>query len=382
MPVAQETDEHYMRRCIELASKAQGRSSPNPLVGAVVLDKDANIVGEGFHPKAGQAHAEVFALDQAGEKTRGGTLYVNLEPCCHFGKTPPCADRVIASGVSRVVYGLQDPNPKVLGGGLKKLEQANIQVSGPCLEDECRKLNRPFLKRIQRGIPWVILKIASTLDGRIADRFSRSQWITGAESRQFVHALRNKIDCILVGTNTVIQDNPSLTVREIADSKNPHRALLDAKLSVPRESRIFATEPDLRTFVFTKHETVQSLGENSSEISYGANVELVPVTTCDGKLQLEECLRHLSDAGILTVLCEGGGKLAAALLEADLIDELYWFCAPKLLVDADAIPALSGIHARSIKSLTELKNPKYIQLGQDILIHVEDLKEASADRAQ
>ncbi|MBX9570247.1 MAG: bifunctional diaminohydroxyphosphoribosylaminopyrimidine deaminase/5-amino-6-(5-phosphoribosylamino)uracil reductase RibD [Candidatus Obscuribacterales bacterium] len=372
MPEGQELDQHYMRRCIELARKAEGRSSPNPLVGAVVLDQQGNFAGEGFHPKAGQPHAEVFALDQAGENARGGTLYVNLEPCCHFGKTPPCADRVIASGISRVVYGLQDPNPKVLGGGLDKLRQANIQVDGPLLEAECAKLNRAFIKRITKGMPWVALKIASTLDGRIADRYSKSQWITGAESRKYVHELRNRFDCVFVGTNTVIQDNPSLTVRDINDSRNPHRAIPDAQLKIRTDSKIFVENPGVRTFLFTTEENLLRVRSGDNK-SYPANVELVPVTLVDGKVHIEECLKHLSLSGILTVLCEGGGRLAASLLEQNLVDELFWFCAPKLLVDQSALNSLSGSAPRTMESIIELEQPKYIQLGQDLLIHVEEL---------
>jgi len=376
MPEGQELDQHYMRRCIELARKAEGRSSPNPLVGAVVLDQQGNFAGEGFHPKAGQPHAEVFALDQAGENARGGTLYVNLEPCCHFGKTPPCADRVIASGISRVVYGLQDPNPKVLGGGLEKLRQANIQVDGPLLEAECAKLNRAFIKRITKGMPWVALKIASTLDGRIADRYSKSQWITGAESRKYVHELRNRFDCVFVGTNTVIQDNPSLTVRNLPDSRNPHRAVLDANLRIPASSKVFDCAQGVRTFLFTRKESIASLNSTKDKEKYNENIEMIPVAMLDSKVKLEECLSYLSLQGVLTVLCEGGGKLAASLLESNLVDELFWFCAPKLLIDEDARPSLCGSAQRPMGSILELPKPNYVQLGQDLLIHVEDLAHA------
>ncbi len=374
MPAGQEIDQQYMQRCIELARKAEGRSSPNPLVGAVVLDQDGAVVGEGFHPKAGQAHAEVFALDAAGDKARGGTIYVNLEPCCHFGKTPPCADRVIASGVKRVVYGLQDPNPKVLGGGLAKLRQAGIQVDGPCLETECAKLNRAFLKRIKEGMPWVALKIAATLDGRIADSSGKSQWITGAESRQYVHELRNRFDCMLVGTNTVIQDNPSLTVRNVPNSRDPHRAILDAKLRISPSSRVFKCTENVRTFLFTTEENIMQIVAEDNRSNYDENIELVPTTVLDGQICLEDCLKQLSSFGILTVLCEGGGLLAASLLEAELVDELFWFCAPKLLVDGQALPSLNGIRARQMNEIVELHEPQYIQHGQDLLIHVDDLR--------
>ena len=371
MPDGQEIDQHYMRRCIELARKAEGRSSPNPLVGAVVLDKDSRLVGEGFHPKAGQPHAEVFALDAAGEQAQGGTLYVNLEPCSHFGKTPPCADRVIASGIKRVVYGLLDPNPKVMGGGLEKLRQANIELVGPCLEDECTKLNRAFLKRIEKGLPWVALKIASTLDGRIADRNSKSQWITGAEARKYVHELRNRFDCMFVGTNTVVHDNPSLTVRDIPNSRNPHRAVLDAHLRIDSSSKVFSEEPAVKTFLFTREEELAEHTAQNKIGNYSANTKLISVPSKDGKLQLEDCLKKLSTEGVLTVLCEGGGALAASLLEASLVDELFWFCAPKLFVDKSALPSLSGSEPRTIASIVELTNPSYVQLGPDLLVHAE-----------
>lgn len=372
MPFGHEIDQHFMSRCIELARKAEGRSSPNPLVGAIVLDKSGAVVGEGFHPKAGQPHAEVFALDAAGENARGGTIYVNLEPCCHFGKTPPCADRVIASGVRRVVYGLKDPNPKVLGGGLEKLRQAGIQVDGPCLEAECAKLNRAFIKRIEKGMPWVALKMAATLDGRIADRSGKSQWITGEESRKYVHELRNRFDCMLVGTNTVVQDNPSLTVRNLPGSRDPHRAVLDANLKIPPSSRVFDCSESVRTFLFTSEENVLRIVAENDRRNYNENVELISAELADGYIQLEDCFKQLSSFGVLTVLCEGGGKLAASLIESNLVDELFWFCAPKLLIDAHSKPSLSGGSARSMNEIVELRNPKYLQLGQDLLIHIDD----------
>lgn len=377
MPGGQETDQHYMHRCIELARKAEGRSSPNPLVGAVVLDRNGAVVGESFHPKAGQPHAEVFALDAAGDKALGGTIYVNLEPCCHFGKTPPCADRVIASGVSRVVYGLQDPNPKVLGGGLEKLRQAGIQVDGPCLEAECAKINRAFIKRINEGLPWVALKMAATLDGRIADRNGKSQWITGEESRKFVHALRNRFDCVLVGTSTVVQDNPLLTVRDLPGSRDPHRAILDANLKISPSSRVFDCNENVRTFLFTSEENILRIVAEGNKSNYNENVELVAAALANGRIKLDDCLKQLSSFGMLTVLCEGGGRLAASLLEANLVDELFWFCAPKLLIDNQALPSLNGSRARSMNEIVELQQPTYIQLGQDLLIHIDELRRNS-----
>lgn len=350
-------DQEMMRRCIELALLAEGRTSPNPLVGAVVLDASGNVVGEGYHKKAGQPHAEVFAFDAAGDRAKGGTLYVNLEPCSHFGKTPPCADRVISAGVTRAVIGMQDPNPKVCGAGIQKLREAGIAVEFSSLHSQCAQLNHAFLKRIETGLPWVALKIASTLDGRIADRYGTSRWVTGSEARRFVHQLRNKMDCVLIGANTAVKDDPELNVRDIDMGRDPHRAVIDPNRRVEPTARMFTQGGEaVRKFIFTL---------NAEPQIDGSQTEVV----VSEKIVLTDCLRHLAQNGIQSVLCEGGGRLAASLLEEELVDEIFWFVAAKLLVDDSAVPALAGIKPRAMRELIELMDLELIQLGKDFLFH-------------
>lgn len=310
-----------MQRCLDLAASAEGRTSPNPMVGSLVLNADGAVIGEGFHKKAGLAHAEVEALNAAAlaagsEAARGGTLYVNLEPCCHFGRTPPCSDRVIASGVRRVVVGCADPNPKVAGGGLQALRDAGIEVAVGVLESQCRYLNRGFFKAMASGLPWLALKMALSLDGRIADRSGGSKYISGSDSRQLVMNLRNRFDCVLVGANTARLDNPSLDVRGLEDGRNPIRAVIDPNLSLSSgDARIFS--PAGETILF-------ALPGSGLGVELPERVKLIELTgDGDKEINLTEALRRLRMEGVQSVLCEGGGRLAGALLDRGLVDELY-----------------------------------------------------------
>ena len=376
-----------MRECLQLAARAQGRTSPNPMVGSVVLDAAGNVVGRGFHHKRGEPHAEVNALKEAGDKAKGGTIYVSLEPCCHHGKTPPCTEAVIASGVKTVVAGMIDPNPKVGGGGVKALEDAGIEVISGVLADECAYLNRGFLKRIKTGLPWVCLKLATTLDAKIADRHGGSRWITGTEARQYVHVLRNNFDAVLVGTNTALIDNPTLNCRDVENSRDPVKVLVDKDLKVSFEAKIYTHNSPARTFVITREDRsdrqlvdlplVELIGvpyeievpaEKVSQLAAG-----VPLRREDDKekarehivLDLEEGLRRLVNRGINTVLCEGGGRLAGNLIDLGLVDEIIWIMAPKLLHDPLAVPALGG-RARNLDDAVSLHQISIKNLGEDV----------------
>ncbi|MBS1991877.1 MAG: bifunctional diaminohydroxyphosphoribosylaminopyrimidine deaminase/5-amino-6-(5-phosphoribosylamino)uracil reductase RibD [Cyanobacteria bacterium SZAS LIN-3] len=377
-------DERYMRRCLELASRAEGQTSPNPLVGCVVLDKNGLQVGQGYHARAGESHAEVYALDMAGEAAKGGTLYCSLEPCCHHGRTPPCSDRVIKSGVSRVVIGLGDPNPKVDGGGIKALRDAGIEVECGLLEKECRFQNRAFLKAITKSMPWVSLKMAVTLDGRIADREGHSQWITGEGARDHVMLLRSQSDAIMIGAATALADNASLTVRLApADvippecSQNPDferippaKVLLDPTLSLPPDARLFDPLPqECRTIIFCLDDQ-QWLDRAPS--AYPSHVEVMPVARAEaegGSLELAACLRELHKRRINRVICEGGGRLAGQLLAGGLVDELYWFVAPKILGDSQARPSVAGEAHRRLADIANYRVVAHTVFGPDILIH-------------
>jgi diaminohydroxyphosphoribosylaminopyrimidine deaminase/5-amino-6-(5-phosphoribosylamino)uracil reductase len=368
----QAIDEKYMRRCLDLAASAEGRTSPNPMVGSVVLSALGEVIGEGYHKRAGLAHAEVEALNvaqgaaQAGNTpvasaTRGGTLYVNLEPCCHFGRTPPCADRVIASGVKRVVIGCTDPNPKVAGGGLKALRDAGIEVVEGVLESQCRYLNRGFFKSIATGLPWLALKMALSLDGRIADRSGSSRYISGAHSRELVMKLRNRFDCVLIGANTARLDNPTLDVRGLEDGRNPLRVVIDPNLSVPQDARMF--HPPGETILF-------ALPAGNSAVELPERVKIVELPGEGQKeLNLAEVLRRLRMEGVQSVLCEGGGRLAGALLDRGLVDELYWFVAPRMLVDASALPAVASSKMRSLTDAIDWEILGAHRSGGDILSH-------------
>lgn len=353
-----------MARCIELARRAEGRTSPNPMVGAVVVNADGVIVGEGYHQVPGQAHAEVFALDAAGDAACGATIYVSLEPCCHHGKTPPCSDRVIASGVRRVVCGVQDPNPKVAGGGIVACRASGLQVDVGVLENECRYLNRAWLKWISHDrMPWVIVKVAATLDGKIADREGNSKWITGEVARGFVHDVRNRVDCVMVSGSTAVADDPSLNVRGVAGSRDPLRAIVDRQLQLPPDSKL-ATNPDGRTWVFAAAESIAVNGKHFD----AARVKLIetPLKEDDGGLDLTWIMKYLGSHNVLSVMCESGGKLAVNMNY--LTDEIYWMVAPKIMGDIDSKPAFPMDWQSNIGLVIGNKVHDVVRLGDDVLI--------------
>lgn len=353
--------EKHMRECLRLAALANGRTSPNPIVGAVVLDRNGEIVGRGYHKKHGQAHAEVGALDEAGDKAKEGTIYVNLEPCCHFGKTPPCSKRVIESGVKTVVTGMQDPNPVVDGGGISEIRAAGIEVITNVLRDECILANKGFVKKVRTALPWVCLKLATTLDGKIADRHGQSRWITGIEARQYVHALRNLYDSILVGTITALADNPSLNVREVEGSRDPVKVLIDRDLKVSFQSKIYSRDSDARVFVLTTEENAQT-----RKLHDLPQVELIGVAANGEILDLEEGLKSVQQKGINTVLCEGGGKLAGHLIEKGLVDEILWLIAPKILNDREGRLAIDSSTSKQLDQSVLLKGANATLLGDDV----------------
>lgn len=361
-------DSKFMERCLILAQKAEGRTAPNPMVGAVVVDPDGIIVGEGFHARAGEPHAEVIALDAAGEKAVGATLYVSLEPCCHTGRTGPCSQRVIKSGVTRVVAGMEDPNPRVAGGGIKELRANSIAVDVGILEQECAWLNRAFMSRILRNRPWVCLKMATTLDGRIADRFGQSRYISGLPALAHVHNLRNRLDCVLVGGETARKDDPELTVRDVEDGRNPDRAVIDTKLTLPLTAKVFTDRRDgSRTFLFCS----PSAAVSKKIEKYSACVSVTPMkenAINKGELDLDAMLRSLSGAGINSVLCEGGAKLATRLIEGKLVDEINWIVAPKILGDLSAVSAVGSDATIKLGEVLTLERVRISRLGDDTLI--------------
>lgn len=356
-----------MKQCFSLALKAEGRTAPNPVVGAVVVQTDGTVVGTGYHPKHGQPHAEVFALDEAGERAKGATIYVSLEPCCHHGKTPPCTDKVIASGIKKVVAAMTDPNPKVGGNGFEKLRAAGIEVVIDVLEPEAQWLNRAFVKTIKTGMPWVILKIAATLDGKIADRNNTSKWITGPEARRYVHELRNKVDCVLVGSNTARLDNPELNVRDLDEFRHPKRAVIDTNLTLDPSSRIFNASTGGDTIVYCSEQA-------KAQSKLPEHVQLVSLhNNSNGqssRLDLQDLLRDLRTRGISSVLCEGGGVLAGSLVHEDLVDEIIWIVAPAILGDPEAVAGVRIEHSIALANLKRYNAVESIQLGNDTMIRL------------
>lgn len=318
--------EHLMQRAIELARRGLGRTAPNPAVGAVLV-RDGVIVGEGFHPAAGQPHAEVFALRAAGPRARGSELYVTLEPCCHQGRTGPCTEAIVEAGVARVFVGAQDPNPLVAGKGLERLRAAGIDLVVDVLKHECRQLIAPFAKYVTSGLPYVVLKSAMTLDGQTATLSGDSRWISCEASRNLVHQLRNQVDAIMVGSGTVIADNPKLTTRLAEGGSDPLRIVMDGSLSTSPDALVFNRSSQAGTLLVTS----QNHTEEALSPYREAGADILVVADSAGKLDLSAALKELAGRNLHYLLLEGGSVLGGAMLRAGLIDRVMLFIAPKLL---------------------------------------------------
>ncbi len=328
-------DREFMAEAIALARRGLGRTSPNPAVGAMVV-RAGKRVGRGWHRRAGGPHAEVFALREAGARARGATLYVTLEPCSHVGKTEPCVEVVLASGIRRVVVGTIDPNPRVQGRGIAKLRRAGVDVRVGVLAEECREIIENFEKHVTTGLPFVLLKLAATLDGRIATASGDSRWITGPAARRRAHQLRNRLDAVVVGSGTVLRDDPELTCR-VRGGRDPLRVVLDGRLRSPETARIFRKDP-VRTWLYTRAQS------SAKARRLAARGVVVRPGGGDRPGSLRRVLRDLARSGVQSVLLEGGATLAARALREGLVDRLGIFLAPKLLGgDARAMLGPLGI---------------------------------------
>lgn len=362
-------DEKYMRMALRLAARASGQTSPNPMVGAVVV-RGNEIVGQGYHHRAGEPHAEVLALRQAGGKARGATLYVNLEPCGHFGRTPPCTQAILQAGIKRVVAGMKDPNPLVSGKGIRRLRQAGVRVETGVLEKECRELNAPFCKTITTGKPFVTLKAAASLDGKIATRTGDSRWVTSEASRLYVHRLRQSVDAVMVGIGTVRKDNPLLTVRLPGHKKSrqPLRIIVDSRLRIPLSSNIVQTA--------NQHPTVIATTSSASRLQIeqlkraGAEVMVVPKDRA-GRVHLAVLMKKLGERCILSVLLEGGSSLNAGALKAGIVDRLLIFIAPKIIGGEKAPGIIGGEGIARLKDALPVEAMKIRRMGPDILLEGE-----------
>jgi len=346
-------DHAHMARALRLAERGLFTTQPNPRVGCVIAKGD-DVIAEGWHQRAGEPHAEVFALRDAGERARGATAYVTLEPCAHFGKTPPCADAVIASGVVRVVAACEDPNPRVAGGGFKKLRDAGITVDVGFMRDAARELNRGFLSRLERKRPWVRVKLASSLDGRTALANGESKWITSEVSRADVQRWRARSSAILTAIGTVAADNPHLTVRLDDPFVAPLRIVLDRTLRTPRDSHLL--DGSAPTLIIH--------GAQAKPDARFDNVELAAVPLTDGKLYLDALMTLLAERGINELQVEAGPKLCGSLLAAGLVDELLLYTAPVLLGDA-ARPLLTLPEFASMNDAPRWKIVERRQIGED-----------------
>jgi len=351
-----------MREALALARRGRWRTSPNPAVGAVVVRR-GRVVAGGYHRKAGSAHAEVEALGAAGSRASGATLYVTLEPCCTYGRTPPCTDAIIRSGIERVVIGSLDPNPGVDGAGARRLAKAGIKVETGVLGAECSALNETYAKYITSGLPFVTLKLATSLDGRIATHSGESRWITGPEARRFVHRLRSRSDAVMVGSGTVSKDDPELTVRRVR-GRDPVRVVLDSRLDVPPGAKVFDHGPGGRgPIVFTTRAAPRA----RREALRSAGVRVVDVPAASGGLDLRRALCELGRLGVTTLLVEGGGRLAASLLKAGLVDKVIVFLAP-IFIGGDGVPAVGGLGGAGLAELPRLTRTSVRRFGEDIMV--------------
>lgn len=370
-PSWSEHDRHCMTRALALAAQAAGYVEPNPMVGCVISDGE-HIVAEGWHQRFGEAHAEVNALAAcraAGVATEGLTLYVTLEPCSHHGKTPPCADAVAAARVGRVVTAMEDPFEAVAGRGLAKLRDAGVLVEVGLLADEARALNAPWLKRLRTGLPYVTLKWAQTLDGRIATRIGESQWISGEPARRRVHELRGRVDAIMAGMGTIAADDPLLTARDVEVRRQARRVVIDPTLRLALEARLLTDSGPAVTVAtgFNQPPDANRIAREQALSDRGVEIIELPHSD-DGALQLEPLLRHLSEHHQAThILVEGGGVLHGHLLRQRLADRLIVFIAPKLLADEDARAAMTGSVIEQMRNATALQLASLEQVGDDIM---------------
>lgn len=337
-------DKKYMQLAIDLAKKGEGRTSPNPIVGAVIV-KNHRIIGMGYHKKAGMPHAEVNALKAAGKAARGAALYVNLEPCDHFGRTPPCTDAIIKSGIKKVIIGMKDPNPLNNGRGIKKLKNRGIKVITRILEKEAKSINKPYIKFITKKMPYITVKVAQSLDGKIAAKTGDSKWISSEDSRRYVHRLRAGADAVMVGANTVLKDDPELLSR-VSVCRQPLRVIVDGRRRIPFSAKIFSND------------------------QYPA---ILASSICGGskRTDLAALMKALAKRGIINIIVEGGGELIAGLIEKGMVDKLLIFIAPKVIGGRGAITAVEGTGCARVKDAVNFNIVNVRYFKKDILIEAE-----------
>jgi diaminohydroxyphosphoribosylaminopyrimidine deaminase/5-amino-6-(5-phosphoribosylamino)uracil reductase len=358
-------EEKFMRLSLELALK--GKTSPNPKVGAVVV-KDGKVVGCGYHRKAGGRHAEIFALNQAKGKAKGGSLYVSLEPCSIFGRTPPCVEKIISSGITEVIVGMKDPNPLNNGKGIERLRASGIKVKVGILRKDSAKINEVFTKYITKGMPFVTVKIAQSLDGKIATKVGDSRWITANSARRYVHKLRREADAILVGVNTIIKDNPLLTTRlrytkNISAERQPIKIIVDSQLKTPPQAQIFSQRSPAKVIIATTksapQKKIKALNKYAEVVIFGDK---------NKRVNLRSLMRNLAAREITNIFVEGGGELIASLLKEKLVDKVLFFIAPKIIGGRDALTSVEGEGIAKVSQAIRLKGIEITRFGEDILL--------------
>ena len=363
-------DLSYMKRALRLAAKGKGHTSPNPMVGAVIV-QNGRVVGQGYHRRAGSPHAEIIALNKAGVRARNATLYVTLEPCCHTSKrTPPCVPAVRYSAIKRVVVAMRDPNPKVRGKGIRQLRQAGIRVDVGCLEQHAQELNRAYGQWVKTGYPFVTLKGAMTLDGKIATASGESKWITSEESRRHLHQLRSQVDAILVGIETVLRDDPSLSVRqELRGNRSKHvrqpvRVVLDSHLRIPLKAKVLRWVVEQPTIICT----TSSASASKMARLRQSHVDVVVCPKRQGCVSLAACFKKLGQSGITSVLIEGGGRVNASIIREGLVNDIQLYMAPMLLGGDDAVNIIAGRSPKSLRQAIPVQDVKIQNVGKDFLI--------------
>ncbi len=362
------TDRDYMNRAIELARLGTGGTNPNPLVGAVIV-KDGRIIGEGYHRRYGELHAERNAIASLSEPAKGADIYVTLEPCCHYGKTPPCTEAILENGIKRVVIGSRDPNPKVAGKGAKLLREAGVLVEEDFMREECDRLNPIFFHYITRRTPYVIMKYAMTADGKIATKTGASKWITGEAARMEVQKLRSRCMGIMAGIGTVLADDPMLNVR-IPDRRSPVRIICDSSLRIPTDSQICRTAREYRTIIVCAFDPSKEPEEADRQKREGLErlgAEVLSVSDGSGRVDLKKLMEILGCQGIDSILLEGGGTLNDSALRAGIVQEIQAFIAPKIFGGDKARTPVAGVGAELPDGAARIKLQKVSQIGEDLL---------------
>ncbi len=359
----------YMKMALALAEKGRGFTSPNPMVGAVVV-KDGRVVGKGWHQMAGGPHAEVHAINDAGTAARDAVIYVTLEPCNHFGRTPPCTHKILEAGIRHVVVAMEDPNPGVSGGGMQFLESSGIQVTCGICEDEARRLNESFVKFVRTRRPFVVLKCAATLDGRIASRTGDSKWVTNDKSRRFVHQIRHAVDGIMVGIGTVNSDNPSLTTRlEHMEGHDPVRIVLDTHLSIDEDARLFQLDSPADTLIICKNAALMNSAQAAKKDRLlNRGIQIIETGLKNNYLDLDGLMEYLGQWGITSLLIEGGSRVIASALAAKIVDKICFFYAPKILGGDDGLPICRGPGPDLMQDCLGVENIHVRRFDDDIMI--------------